>query len=274
MTELLGELRLTDALDIAIVYYFIYRVLLILRGTRAFQILIGLVAFIILYLLSQALDLHTIHWILDKFFVYLVLAVIIIFQNDIRRGLARVGYPVFAAMTRQEEVQVFEEIARAAFRLAGQGKGALIAVERDASLVEFVREGTPIDGRVTAELLLSIFQSSSPIHDGAVVVRKARIAAAGCFLPLSSNPALHRYLGTRHRAAIGLTEETDALVFLVSEEQRRVALVADGRVIPAASPDELRLLLQQVTSARPRDPAVAEVEPPVAGATRTGGNPG
>ncbi|MCK6530549.1 diadenylate cyclase CdaA [Myxococcota bacterium] len=259
--DLVREFRVSDAIDIALVYYFVYRALLVLRGTRAFQMLIGLVAFIILYLLSETFDLHTIHWILDKFFVYLVLAVIIIFQNDIRRALARVGYPVFAAMTRQEEVQVFEEISRAAFRLAAQGKGALIAVERDASLVEVAREGTPIDGRVTAELLVSIFQTSSPIHDGAVVVRKARLAAAGCFLPLSSNPSLHRYLGTRHRAAIGLTEEADALVFLVSEEQRRVALVADGRVMPASSPDELRLLLQQVTSGRGREPAEADPRP-------------
>ncbi len=250
MREWLGRLQVTDVLDILLVYYVLYRALLVLRGTRAIQMLIGLLAFVGLYLLSQMFELHTIHWILDKFFVYLVLAVIIIFQNDIRRGLARVGYPVFAAMSRQEEVQVFEEIARAAFRLAQQGKGALIAVERDASLVEIAREGIPIDGRVTEQILVSIFQIQSPMHDGAVIVRKGRLAAASCFLPLSSNPTLHRNLGTRHRAAIGLTEETDSLVFLVSEEQRRVALVVEGRILPAADPDALRLLVQQATTGK------------------------
>jgi diadenylate cyclase len=262
MTELLEAFRWVDLLDILILYYILYRSLLILRGTRAFQVLFGLILITFLYFLSEWLDLLTINWILKELFGYLILAIVIIFQSDIRRGLARMGVPFMGAVQKQEEVQLFEEIARACFRLSGRGEGALIAVERDADLLSIVGEGTPVDGRVSADLLVSVFGKQSPIHDGAVIIRAGRVEAAGCFLPLSQNPDLDRYMGTRHRAALGLTEETDALVFLVSEERQTVSLVFEGRVTTVADTDALRLAVNAATRKKDEEDEEEEAEEP------------
>ncbi len=247
MTELFGTFRWVDLLDVLILYYIFYRALLILKGTRAFQVLFGLVLISFLYFLSEWLELVTINWILKELFGYLVLAIVIIFQSDIRRGLARMGVPFMGAVQKQEEVQLFEEIARACFSLAERGEGALVAVEREADLISICGEGTRIDAEVTAALLVSIFNKQAPIHDGAVIIRKGRVEMAGAFLPLSANPDLDRYMGTRHRAAIGLTEEADALVFLVSEEFQTVSLVVAGKVHTVADTDALRLAVNTAT---------------------------
>lgn len=262
MTELLGNFRWVDVLDIVILYYVFYRALLILRGTRAFQVLFGVVVISFLYFLSEWLQLSTVNWILKELFGYLILAIVIIFQSDIRRGLARMGVPFLGAVQKQEEVQVFEEIARACFRLAERAEGALIVVEREADLNGIVAEGTPIDSRVSADLLVSIFNKNSPIHDGAVIIREGRIEDAGCFLPLSSNPDIDKYMGTRHRAALGLTEETDALVFLVSEEREAVSLVAGGKLTAVADTDALRLAVNAATRAREEEEEEDEAPPP------------
>ena len=259
MSELFDTFRWVDGLDILILYYIFYRSLLILRGTRAFQVLFGLVLISFLYFISEWLELVTINWILKELFGYLVLAIVIIFQSDIRRGLARMGVPFMGAVHKQEEVQLFEEISRACFRLAERSEGALIVVERDASLVGIVAEGTPVDAYVSADLLVSIFNKHSPIHDGAVVVRDGRVETAGCFLPLSQDPELDQYMGTRHRAALGLTEETDALVFLVSEERQTVSLVYSGKLTSVADTDALRLAVN--AAAQKKDDAGGEEEP-------------
>jgi diadenylate cyclase len=239
-------MRLVDALDIAIVAWLYYRALVILRGTRAIQVLGGILALGLLYLAGRLAGLQTVTFVMDEFSIYLVLAILILFQEDIRRALARFGDPLLGGSSRPERSSVFQEIARAAFRLADQGQGALIAVEREASLDELQHDATRIDGALSEELLVALFQKTSPVHDGAVVVRGDRVAFAGAFLPLTRRSDLERSLGTRHRAALGETEQTDALVFVVSEERRAVSIAFRGELHPVATPDELRIEVRRL----------------------------
>jgi uncharacterized protein (TIGR00159 family) len=239
----------SDLLDIAVVAFLVYRVLVILRGTRALRILVGLGMLAALYAVAQLLKLTTLHWILEEVSLYLVLAVIVLFQEDIRRALARVGNPLFGAGSRREPLSVYQPVARACFRLADQGRGALIAVERDASLEELGEQAVLVDAVLSEELLVAIFQTASPIHDGAAVVRKDRLWVAGAFLPLSTRADLPGALGTRHRAAVGQSEQNDSMVFVVSEERRAVSIVFRGDIHPVDSPDELRLKVQELLQA-------------------------
>ncbi len=245
-------MRWTDALDIALLWYVVYRALLLLRGTRAFQSLLGLLLALVLYVVSGRLELYAIHWMLEKFFVYIVLAVIILFQADIRRGLAGAGGRLFPSLSRAPAQNALEEIVRASFTMASRRIGALIAIEREAGLADYAETGTRLDARVNGELLLAVFHPTSPMHDGAVVVQNDRVAAAKVFLPLSSSKDVSRFYGTRHRAAIGLTEETDALVVIVSEERGTVALVSGGEVQPVADQNEMRERLLDAVAARNR----------------------
>jgi len=244
--DLLPDFRPLDLVDILVVAFLFYRVLLIIKGTRAIQVLIGLVALIGLYLLSQLLQLQTVGWLLDEFSLYLMLAVIILFQEDIRRGLARVGDPWFGRAQSDSREGLYQQVARACFRLADQGKGALVVVERSASLDELEDDATVLSAQLSEELLVAIFQPTSPIHDGAVVLRDGQIWVAGAFLPLTRRADIDRSLGTRHRAAMGLTEETDALIFCVSEERRRVSIAFRGDLHVVDTPDELRLEVQRL----------------------------
>lgn len=230
MIDLFGNFRLLDFVDIAIVAFIFYRIIDLIRGTRAVQMLIGLAVVFLVYLSSQSFQLFTLNWILDTFLGSALLVVVVIFQNDIRRALARVGSGPFFGAERFLETEEVEEITRAAIALASRGVGALIAIERHVGLSEYVEIGTTLDARVSKELVQSIFVPSSPIHDGALVVQKGRITAAGCFLPLTHNPNVSKALGTRHRAAIGLTEETDAVVVVISEEDGKISLVSEGRM--------------------------------------------
>jgi len=230
MSDLFAQFRLLDLVDIAIVAFIFYRIIDLIRGTRAVQMLIGLAVVFLVYLSSQSFQLYTLNWILDTFLGSALLVVVVIFQNDIRRALARVGSGPFLGRERFLQTQDVEEIARAAVALASTHIGALIAVERQVGLNEYVEIGTTLEARVSKELIQSIFVPSSPIHDGSIVIQKGRIIAAGCFLPLTNNPNVSKTLGTRHRAAIGLTEETDAVVVVVSEEEGKVSLVHDGRI--------------------------------------------
>lgn len=236
----LGTIRLADVLDIAILGFLVYRALLLLRGTRAFQSLVGLGVLLLIYVLAGRLELYAIHWMLEKFFVYIVLAVIILFQTDIKRGLASTGGRLFPSFTRRPDPSAFEEIIRASFQMASRRIGALIALEREASLEDYADSGQRLDARVSTDLLLSLFHPTSPLHDGAVVVRQGKVLAGKVFLPLSLSRDVSRFVGTRHRAAIGLTEETDAVVIIVSEERGAVSVVVGGEMQPVASADELR----------------------------------
>lgn len=232
LAHLKSTLRFRDVLDVIIVAFLVYRLLLLVKGTRAMQMLTGLGILAIGYFLSSSLELFTTHWMLSHFFDYLVLIVIILFEDDLRRVLTTIGKnPFFSATTNEQEKEMVDEIARAATQLAHEKIGALIVLERETGLKNFIETGSKLDAKVKAELLYSIFLTASPIHDGAVMITAGRIAAAGCFLPLSKDPNIDKRLGTRHRAALGITEETDAIVVLVSEEAGEAHLVKGGRII-------------------------------------------
>jgi diadenylate cyclase len=232
--------RAHDLIDILLVAVVVYRVFMILRGTHAIQMLTGLLFLGVFFLLSSYFELFTINWILRYFFDYLFVIVIVLFQDDLRRALAYVGKSPFVT-SKSEEIDrlVVDEIARAALQLAKNRMGGLIVIERETGLKNFIDTGAKLNADVRSELLYSIFIPSSPIHDGAVIIQNGRIAAAGCFLPLTKNPNIDKSYGTRHRAAIGLTEDTDAIVVLVSEEAGAVYLVKTGRVSTAFTEQEL-----------------------------------
>lgn len=220
-----------DLLDMVVVWFVIYRVLLLIKRTRAVQMLSGLGIVAIAYILSIWLDLYTLNWLLEKFFSNLFIIIVVLFQHEIRRGLAHIGRnPFFTGISAEEETHVIDEIVKASIQLAQKKIGALIVIEREIGLEDYVEVGTRVDSAVNAELINSIFVPASPIHDGALIIRAGRITAAGCFLPLTRNPNVDKNLGTRHRAAIGLTEETDAVVIVVSEENMQASLVLGGQI--------------------------------------------
>lgn len=232
-------LQTSDVIDILLLSYILYRTLRIIQGTRAIQSLFGLVGLVGLYLLSNYLGLTTLNWLMEKFSVYVVLAILILFQDDIRRGLARAG-SFFPSFTTNADLPMLQELVKVSFVLGSRRIGALIAIERNASLEEYVEPATQLDALVTEELMLAVFHPTSPLHDGAVVIQKGRARAAQVFLPLSLTQNVSRLFGTRHRAAIGLTEATDAIVIIVSEERGTVSLVLDGQITPMADANEMR----------------------------------
>lgn len=241
LSNLQSSIRWIDLLDVGIVAFIVYRILLLIKGTRAMQMLTGLGILGIGFFLSSTLELFTTHWLLSYFFDYLILIVIVLFQDDLRRALTHVGKnPFFAGASAEEERNMVDEVARAATRLAKERVGALMVVERETGLKNFIDTGSRLDSRVKAELLYSIFVPTSPIHDGAVIITGGRLAAAGCFLPLSKDPNIDKRYGTRHRAALGLTEDSDAIVVLVSEEAGEAHLVKNGKITTNLSEQELR----------------------------------
>lgn len=231
MLELLAQVRWQDALDILIVSVVIYRVLLIIKGTKAEKMLIGLGVLLFAAFVSKYLQLYTTDWIVFSFWSQVVVAIIVLFQPEIRRALAQMGESSFLQnFTSAEELKSLEEIVKASVALASRKIGALIVIEREVSLAEYVEIGTSLDARVSRELLLSIFHPSSPIHDGAIVIRGNRVVAAGCFLPITIGSDLSKALGTRHRAGTGITEETDAVAIIVSEETGTVSVGIGGKI--------------------------------------------
>lgn len=246
MLELLSNFRVQDAIDIAIIAFVIYRIIDLIRGTRAVQMLIGLSVVFLTYLSSQYFSLYTLNWILDNFLSSILLVIVVIFQDDIRRALTQVGTRPFFGVEARLQGQDIEEIVRAAVSLASKRIGALIVLPRDVGLNQYIEVGTPLDAKVSKELITSIFLPTSPIHDGALIVQHGRIIAAGCFLPLTTNPHVSKTLGTRHRAAIGLTEETDAIVVVISEEEGAISLVREGRITRDVDAGTLRTTLQRL----------------------------
>ncbi len=241
IANLQSSLRWIDVLDMALVAFLVYRILLLIKGTRAMQMLTGLGILGIGYFVSSTFELFTTHWLLAYFFDYLILIVIVLFQDDLRRALTHVGKnPFFSSAAEEEEREMVDEIARAAIRLAREKIGALLVIERETGLKNFIDTGSHLDSKVKSELLYSIFHPDSPIHDGAVIITEARIAAAGCFLPLSKDPNIDKRYGTRHRAALGLTEDSDAIVVLVSEEAGAAHLVKNGKITTNLTESELR----------------------------------
>jgi diadenylate cyclase len=229
--ELLRQIRWQDIVDIIVMSIIVYRLLLMIKGTKAAHMLIGLGVLLVASFMSRYFELYTVDWLIQSFWSQIVIALIILFQPEIRRALAQMGETQFIhALTSAEELKSLDEIVKAAIALSNRKIGALIAIERDTSLKDFVEIGTPLDGKVSRELLLSIFHPTSPIHDGAVVIKGNRIVAAGCFLPITMNTDVSKALGTRHRSGIGLSEETDAVVIIVSEETGTVSMAMNGKL--------------------------------------------
>ena len=221
-----------DLLDILVVSILVYEVLKLIRGTRAVQMALGGGVIGVLFYGSRLAHLETVNWLIRNLLGYFVFAVIVLFQSDIRRALAHLGRaPFFRYLAKTESAEEsIEELVVAAGMLSHQHIGAIIVIERQIGLRNYVEGGIPLDAVMTYDLLISIFQPSSPLHDGAVIVQEDRVAAAACFLPLTVNPKLSKELGSRHRAAIGLTEENDAIALVVSEETGSISLVSDGQI--------------------------------------------
>ncbi len=260
-----------DTVDIAAVTLAIYWLLMLIRGTRAVQILVGILVLITANFASQTLQLDTLALILENFWAYGVIILVILFQNDIRRALARVGRGFFPTVSAQEESQILEEIVRAAQLLSQKRVGALIVLERETSLDDQIEGGQALDAVITKELLTAIFLPYSPIHDGAVLVQNGRVSVAGAILPLTLKTDLPEGVGTRHRAAVGITEETDAVVIVVSEETHHISLVMRGDMVRGLDAPRLRELLREITTGERPDlrdllaPADSELPPAVAG---------
>jgi uncharacterized protein (TIGR00159 family) len=236
-----------DVLDIVIVTYVIYRALIVLRGTRAMQMGIGLGVIGLIYAVAGRVGFVTLYNLLSYLLSSIILIVVVVFQNDIRRGLMRVGARAFfGGITREQESRVIDEVVAAATELARHRMGALICFEQDANLDEFVvGQGTVIDASVQRELLVGLFvpESVNKLHDGAVVIRNLRIAKAGVFFPMPDTKVLDKSLGSRHRAALGITEETDAVVVVVSEERGTIGFCFNGNIVSHLDGASLRQAL-------------------------------
>lgn len=220
-----------DILDVIIVAFLFYRLFLLIKGTRATQMFIGLFLLIIVSFIAQWLNLNALNWILSSLKTVWVIAFVILFQPELRKALTQLGQNrILGFFIKVEESSTVSEIVKACHQLTQKGLGAIMVIEQDVGLKNYIETGTRLDARVTAELLGTIFTPPSPLHDGAAVIEKNRIVAAGCILPLSQNPRLGKSLGTRHRAGLGLSEETDAIIIIVSEETRMISLAIGGKL--------------------------------------------
>jgi uncharacterized protein (TIGR00159 family) len=225
------EFTWVDVLDILIVAFLIYQLLQFIRGTHAVQMALGAMVLVLVYFVSQWFNLEAVNWLLRTFMPYVVFGIIVVFQAEIRKVLAHLGKPpLLGAFGSQRTEEVIDEVVLAATSLAAQRTGAIVVLEREMGLRAYIETGIGLDALLTYDLLISIFNPGTPLHDGAVIVQGNRIAAAACFLPLTVNPELSRQLGSRHRAAIGVTEDTDAVAVVVSEETGTISVVVGGRI--------------------------------------------
>jgi diadenylate cyclase len=250
VTELLQRPPVTawDIVDITIVSIVVYEVLKLIRGTHAVQMAMGIALLVGMFYISRGFQLETVNWLIRNVVGYVVFAAIVLMQADIRRALGLIGrarlFRLFRRFDRSAtDDDTVEELVVAVRTLASKRIGAIIVIERSVGLRNYIESGIPLDARLTYDLLVSIFQEGSPLHDGAVIVQGDRIAAAACFLPLTVNPRLSRELGSRHRAAIGVTEENDSVAMVVSEETGVISLVMDGGIERSVEPDVLRARL-------------------------------
>ncbi len=227
--------------QIAILWMVYYQILVFFEGTRSFQVLKGIVWIVLAFLASQILGFDTLNWLLTKFFGISIIAVLIIFQQELRQGLARLGQQDLfnIGLEESEVVAVIEEVTAATFKLSKNRVGGIIALERETKLKTYIESGIELGAKVSSEVLLTIFSPQSPMHDGGVVIRGDRIIASACLFPLSDNPSFSKIIGTRHRAALGLSEHTDAVVILISEETADISVAADGKFTPIATREKL-----------------------------------
>jgi diadenylate cyclase len=238
---------LRNALDVTLVFIIVYVLLKLVRGTRALPMAVGMVILGLLYWLAIAQDLATLEFVLRSAVLYIGVAIIVLFQSEIRQALIYFGNRLRIPVLRRQRgglgETIYDEVVLAATTLSSEKIGALIVIERNVGLRNFIDAGVQLDAKLTYDLLVTIFNPSTPLHDGAVVIQRERIAAASCFLPLTKNPSISRDLGTRHRAAIGVTEDTDAISVVVSEETGLISFVDGGRVKRHLDTNELRALL-------------------------------
>jgi diadenylate cyclase len=254
---------LLDVLDIFLVAVLFYRLLILVKGTRSAQMYVGLLVIVLVGLMAREFDLIAVKWIVESLKTVWLIAFVILFQPELRHALAQFGRTrYFRSFVRSDSFGVLGEIVRGAESLAERRQGALIVIERNVGLRNFIETGTRIDAKVSAELLVTLFSPGSPLHDGAIMLREDSIVAAGCILPLSSNPRISAALGTRHRAALGLSEETDAAVIVVSEQTGAISVCYRGTMKHRLNEGELRSELSRIFRIRPEDevtPAPSEV---------------
>jgi diadenylate cyclase len=247
----LARLNVRSALDILIIAILIYYLLKLLRGTRAVQMLVAIGLLMVFYRGARWARLEMVEWLLTTLLPYIAITMIILFQPEIRRALSRIGRNLslmkFASHNTKAE---HDDIVMAAEYFSQNRIGALLVVARQAGLQTYIESGIPLDAKLSYDLLLSIFRPGSPLHDGAVIIEGSRAAAAGCFLPLSLNPMISKQLGTRHRAAIGVTEDSDAIVVIVSEETGSISLASAGAIETNLMPEELSDRLTEIFSRR------------------------
>ena len=241
MTQLLAPWStISVALDILLVAVVIYQVLVMIRGTRAAPMLAGVALVAIIFYLARVGELTTLNWLISRLVPYVLFALIVVFQSEIRHILANVGRRLRFGRGSASESDTYDDIVLAANLFSQHQTGALIVIEREIGLRTYIESGVPLDARLSYDLLATIFRPSAPLHDGAVIVQKERVAAAACFLPLSMNPVLSTQLGTRHRAGMGITEETDAIAVIVSEETGAISVAVGGKIERDLSVEQLR----------------------------------
>lgn len=245
MPHVVQFIRWQDVVDILLIAFIIYRAFLLIRGTRAVQMLAGIAVLIVIYFAARELELLALYWLLRTLLGSIFLIIIIVFQHDIRRALTQVGKTPFYR-THDETIYGMEIIAAAAQYLAERRIGGLIVIEHETGLRDYIDSGIKINAELTKELLVSLFLPSSPLHDGGVVINKGRIQTASCLLPLSKNPHINKRYGTRHRAALGLSEETDAVIIVISEETQEISLVQDGRITSMSDETALKNRLESI----------------------------
>lgn len=247
----LYQIRWQDFIDILIIAFITYKLLAFFkRGSRAGRIVIGITILLAGSFLSRSFGFYTVDWLFHNFWSQIVIALIIIFQPEIRKTLAQMGGSPIFGVTSAEEMKSIDEIVKAAVNLASKKIGALIVIEREVSLRDYIEIGIPLDAKVSKELLVSIFHPTSPMHDGAVIIKGNRIMAAGCFLPLALGAEISKAYGTRHRAGIGLSEETDAVVIIISEETGQISVAIRGELQTNLELGTLREILTDLFSAK------------------------
>src|SRR5712692_11412660 len=234
------HLSVVSVIDIILVAVIIYEFLMLIRGTRAAPMLVGVAVLALAFYLARVGELTTLNWLISTLLPYVVFTLIVVFQSEIRHALARLGSRLTFSRTSSSEADAYDDIVMAANLFSQNQTGALIVIEREIGLRTYIESGVPLDARLSYDLLATIFRPSAPLHDGAVIVQNDRIAAAACFLPLSMNPVLSSQLGTRHRAGIGVTEETDAIAVIVSEETGAISLALGGKIERDLTVEQLR----------------------------------
>tara|TARA_B100001245_G_scaffold179841_1_gene138036 strand:+ start:1348 stop:2187 length:840 start_codon:yes stop_codon:yes gene_type:complete len=226
----LGQFGWNDLIEVTIITYLFYRLLLLLRRTQAMRMVWGLVVLGLFGMFANLVGFQTLDWLLSNVYAYIVIAIIVLFQNEIRRLLTQLGRTAYFRSMRRGVIDPIDEIVTAAVGMGANHHGAIIVFEREMSLSQYAEGGIALDATASYDLCVSIFNPGAPLHDGAVIMRQGRVAAAACFLPLTRNPQLSRELGSRHRAAIGISEETDCVALVVSEETGKISIVFDGQL--------------------------------------------